>query len=106
MVKVRNLKKLLRDDVIDVIYMGRLESLSIITTEDKENINELLEDRKKAYAQIDAAINNIPNEFTETRNYIRESIDNYLEIVNAIAGYENEKFYKAGFCDGISVPHK
>ena len=63
----------------------------------------MLKKRKETYEIIDIAIDNIPDLFIESKKYIRESIEKYLEIANEIVGYENEKFYKAGFCDGMSL---
>lgn len=62
-----------------------------------------LKKKKKAYEDINIAINNIPNVFVKTQKMIRNSIENYLEILNAIESYEGEKFYKCGFCDGINI---
>lgn len=103
MIKNIDLKNILDDDILDVIYMGRVEDLSIIAKKDKENLKDLLKKRKNSYEQIEIAINNIPNAFTETRKMIIESIESYLEIVNIVGSYENETFYKCGFRDGINI---
>lgn len=103
MVKINDLSDVLNDDLLDVIYEGRCENLSETTIKDRKNINSLLESKKIAYEHIDIAINNVPNAFVETRKMIKESIEGYLNILNLIGSYENEKFYKCGFCDGVSI---
>ena len=103
MVRIDDLYSVLNDDLLDIIYEDRCEKLSKITIEDKKNINNLLETKNKAYEHIDIAINNVPNGFVETRKMIKESIENYLDVLNLIGSYENEKFYKCGFCDGINM---
>ena len=103
MVKINDLTSILDDDLLDIIYEERCEKLSTITILDRKNINSLLENRKKAYEDINIAINNIPNAFVETQKMIKNSIENYLEILNAIGSHESEKFYKCGFCDGINI---
>lgn len=103
MVRINDLSSVLNDDLLDIIYEDRCEKLSEITIEDQKNINNLLETKNKAYENIDIAINNVPNGFVETRKMIKESIENYLNVLNLIGSYENEKFYKCGFCDGINM---
>ena len=103
MVKIRDLENILSDNLLNDIYEQRCEKISTITKEDGKNIKDLLEDKNKAYEFIDIAINNVPNAFVETRKMIKESVEGYLNVLNLIVSYENEKFYKCGFCDGISV---
>lgn len=103
MVKINDLSGVLDDDLLDIIYEERCEKLSEITIVDRKNIDSLLEKKKKAYEDINIAINNIPNVFVKTQKMIKNSIENYLEILNAIGSYEGEKFYKCGLCDGINI---
>lgn len=103
MVKINDLSGVLDDDLLDIIYEERCEKLSEITIVDRKNIDRLLEKKKKAYEDINIAINNIPNVFVKTQKMIKNSIENYLEILNAIGSYEGEKFYKCGLCDGINI---
>lgn len=103
MVRIDDLYSVLNDDLLDIIYEDRCEKLSKITIEGKKNINNLLETKYKAYEHIDIAINNVPNGFVETRKIIKESIEKYLEVLKLLESYENEKFYKCGFCDGINM---
>lgn len=103
MINVKDLRNVLSDDLLNDIYEKRCEKLSIITLDDEKNIKDLLEDKNNAYEFISIAISNIPNAFVETRKMIKESIDKYVEVLNSIGSYENEKFYKCGFCDGMNI---
>lgn len=103
MVKINDLTSILDDDLLDIIYEERCEKLSTITIMDRKIINSLLENRKKAYEDINIAINNIPNAFVGTKKMIKDSVEDYLEIINLIGSYESEKFYKCGFGDGINI---
>ncbi|MCI8443786.1 MAG: hypothetical protein HFJ37_01175 [Clostridia bacterium] len=89
MVKINNLTNVLDDDLLNIIYEERYEKLSTIM--DRKNINSLLENRKKSYEDIKIAINNISNAFVETKKIVKESIENYLNILNIIGSYESEK---------------
>ena len=38
-----------------------------------------------------------------SKSKIRDSIESYIDKVNIIGSYENEKFYKIGFADAVNL---
>ena len=37
------------------------------------------------------------------KSKVRDSIESYIDKVNIIGSYENEKFYKIGFADAMNL---
>jgi len=85
--------------ILDKIFEQREDELYNITAEERK----LLSKKSKDYANIYIAIDNVPPAFKETRKGIETSVENYLETLSDIQGIENEKFYKEGFSDAISL---
>ena len=85
--------------MIDKIFEQREEELYTLTVEERE----MLLKKSKNYSKIYTAIENIPQAFTETKEGIKASIENYLEILNDLQGIENKKFYQEGFSDAINL---
>ena len=38
-----------------------------------------------------------------SKSKVRDSIESYIDKVNIIGSYENEKFYKIGFADAMNL---
>lgn len=38
-----------------------------------------------------------------SRSKVRDSLESYIDKVNVIGSYENEKFYKIGFADAMNL---
>lgn len=85
--------------MIDKIFEQREEELYTLTVEERE----MLLKKSKNYSKIYTAIENIPQAFIETKEGIKASIENYLEILNDLQGIENKKFYQEGFSDAINL---
>ena len=45
----------------------------------------------------------LPPHFNNTREFILERLEGYMERQNSLIAYDNEKFYKNGFCDGVQI---
>ena len=41
--------------------------------------------------------------FNNTREFILERLEGYIERQNCLNAYDNEKFYRNGFCDGVQL---
>lgn len=41
--------------------------------------------------------------FNNTRENIIEKLEQYLERENSLSAYDNERFYKKGFSDGVKM---
>lgn len=87
-------------ELIKELFRTREEEIYCnITTQEKK----LFLKKSENYSKIYDAIDNIPDAFVETITGIKNSLQNYLEIINEIQGFENEKFYKEGFSDAINL---
>lgn len=89
--------------IIDVLYEEREDKLYMKNVEDKANLEELTKNTPITYGKLINAIKNLPPHFGNTREYILETLEGYMERQNVIVSYENERFYKSGFCDGINL---
>ena len=96
-------KELLSDDIVSELFHKREDSISNRTLEEREQIKQLLNKNNKDYENILIAIDNVPEVFVETKKLIKKNVDTKLETLNEISAYDNEKFYKIGFYDGINL---
>lgn len=99
MVKLSNIQEHIDDKILNSIFKEREEKLHTRTEEDKKEILDISKKYPANYEEILSIINNLP-ENIEKDNIITK-FDNYCMKENLITAYENEKFYKIGFCDGI-----
>lgn len=101
MFKMEEVKKYIDDDMLELIFREREEE--IYQEKNKENIDvkKIKENNKTNYEQLLKIIKEIPKEFKEIQEKIIEALGKYVARENLIMAYDNEKFYKIGFCDGI-----
>lgn len=88
-----------KKDILNKLFNQRENEIYNIRSNERKVISQ----NYTEYNNIFVAINNIPNGFTETKTNIQSSITKYLEKLNELQGIENEKFYKEGFSDAISL---
>jgi hemoglobin-like flavoprotein len=71
----------------------------------QEDIKEKIkkEDYSVDYEKLLIAIKNLLPHFNNTREGIIKVLENYSTRKPLIIAYDNEKFYKAGFCDRIRI---
>lgn len=86
--------------IIDLLFESRMESISIKNEEDKKRIFEITRG-KDTYEEIKKKIEALSSE--SDMEEILNSIEEHCNKLSNISGYENEKFYKAGFKDGINI---
>ena len=91
------------NSLLDTIYREREDSLYQHTKIDNENIIELTKNLPITYEDLLLAIKNLPPHFNNTREFILERLEGYMERQNSLIAYDNEKFYKKGFCDGVQI---
>ncbi|MCI8548743.1 MAG: hypothetical protein HFJ38_07680 [Bacilli bacterium] len=83
------------------LFESREENLYSLTEKDKEKIKELTKNNdnyEKLFGLLENLLNS-PNNLEKVRN----SLDSYIDKINIIGAYENEKFYKIGFSDAINL---
>lgn len=91
------------NSLLDTIYIEREDSLYQHTEIDNENIKEITKNLPITYEDLLVAIKNLPPHFNNTREFILERLEGYMERQNSLIAYDNEKFYKNGFCDGVQI---
>lgn len=102
MVKIEEIKKYISDDILDNIFKEREEKIYHIGDKSKE-IEEIKIEHTMSYTKFEEVIKNLPPHFKNCRENILDALDKYSDRQNLIQAYDNEKFYKIGFCDGIKM---
>lgn len=101
MISLEEIKDIVTDDKINSFFIKRDEDLNTFTKEQQKQRLEIVKEYKVNYDSVLRAIDNIPPCFEETRKNIIQAIKNYLEKERILQTYDNERFYKTGFCDAI-----
>ncbi len=81
--------------ILDDLFESREENLCALTEMDKQKIERLTRDND-SYDKLFEAIEDLSNN-SEKLEEIRNSLDSYIDKINIIGAYENQKFYKIGF---------
>ena len=97
MLNKEELKSFQEESIIDSWYNTRAEDLYILNDVDKKKISEITKE-EDTYQKI---ANEISKE--DNKEIILEKVDKHCNKLVNIGGYENEKFYKVGFMDGINL---
>lgn len=84
MLNKEELKPFQEESVIDYWYSNRSEDLYILNDVDKKKIADEISKE-------------------DNKEIILEKVDKHCNKLINIGGYENEKFYKVGFMDGINL---
>ena len=100
MLNKEELKSFQEESIIDSWYNTRAEDLYILNDVDKKKISEITKE-EDTYQKIEDEISKLAKE--EDKEIILEKIDKHCNKLINIGGYENEKFYKVGFMDGINM---
>lgn len=80
---------------LSTLFESREENLYALTNEDKEKIKNLTKNNDN-YEKLFSIIENIsPN--IQNIEKVKNSLDSYIDKINIIGAYENEKFYKIWF---------
>lgn len=94
-------KKENKETVLNKLFENREENLCMITESDKAIINELVS-KNNTYQTLLEKIEGLSEDKNLT-DKVKESLESYMDRVNIIGSYENEKFYKTGFIDAINL---
>ena len=100
MLNKKELKSFQEESLIDSWYNNRAEDLYILNDVDKKKITEITKG-EDTYQIIVDEISKVAKK--DDKEKILEKIDKHCNKLVNIGGYENEKFYKVGFIDGINL---
>lgn len=84
------------ESVLDELFECREENLCVITEIDKKRLKELIKDND-TYQMLLANIDALSDD-DKIKDKVKDSLDSYIDRVNVIGSYENEKFYKIRIC--------
>lgn len=102
MIKISELENYISDDLLDSIFNKREED--VYNTKIKvAELEEIKKNNTMTYEKMIEIIRNLPPHFKNCRESILEALEQYSERQNLIQSFDNEKFYKVGFCDGIKM---
>lgn len=101
--KVKNMEKYINNSMLDNIYKQRKENLYSLTNYDVEEKKKIEKEYPVNYTLLELAVKNLPPHFKNCREYILDNLEIYVNRENLLSYYENEKFYKVGFCDGVRM---
>ncbi len=102
MLKIKDIEKYIDDDMLDTIFKEKEEELynEKELNEDSE-ISKIKEEYFVNYDRLLVAIKNLSPRFHNTREEIIKALESYTMREILIMAYDNEKFYKARFCNGL-----
>ena len=101
MVKIKDLERLITDEKLNILYEIRNEDLNIITEDERKKRKEILGDNRISFDEVLKIVQNIPPQFKMTRENIEKIFEKYINQLYTEQSYDNERFYKTGFCDAI-----
>lgn len=100
MLSCEELKSFQKESVIDAWFNARVEDLYTLNEIDKKKL-EAMTKKEGRYQDIENEISRLIKE--NDRKRILKKIDEYYSKLVNIGDYENEKFYKVGFMNGINL---
>lgn len=75
-----------------MLFESREENLYSLNEKDKEKIKNLTKDND-SYEKLFGLLEDLSNN-PQNLEKVRNSLDSYIDKINIIGAYENEKFYK------------
>ena len=77
---------------LNTLFESREENLYSLTNEDKQKIKSLTKNND-TYEKLFSIIESLSSN-TQNLEIVKNSLDSYIDKINIIGAYENEKFYK------------
>lgn len=102
MIKIEEIKNYINDDVLDTAFKDREENIYNTDTKNKE-LEKIKKVNTMTYTRFQEIIKNLPPHFQNCRESILDALEKYSDRQNLIQSFDNEKFYKVGFCDGVNM---
>ncbi len=81
-----------KGSVLTALFESREENLYSLTEKDKEKVKSLTRNND-SYEKLFGILEDLSNT-PQNLEKIRNSLDSYIDKINIIGAYENEKFYK------------
>lgn len=87
--------------VLNELFECREKNLCTLTETDKERIKRLVT-KNDTYTMLLEKIDKLSDD-EKAKEVVKDSLDSYIDRINVIGSYENEKFYNIGFMDAINL---
>lgn len=87
--------------VLNQLFVSKEENICALTEYDKKRIKELTKDND-TYQMLLDKLEELSNDDI-SKSKVKDSLESYIDKVNVIGSYENEKFYKTGFIDAMNL---
>ena len=87
--------------VLNQLFVSKEENICALNEYDKKRIKELTKNNDTYQMLLDKLEDLSDNDISKSK--VRDSLESYIDKVNVIGSYENEKFYKIGFADAINL---
>ena len=86
--------------VLNQLFVSKEENICALNEYDKRRIKELTKDNDTYQMLLDKLEDLSDDDISKSK--VKDSLESYIDKVNVIGSYENEKFYKIGFADAMN----
>ena len=90
-----------KSSVLNQLFVSKEENICFLNEYDKRRIKELTKDND-TYQMLLDKLEDLSDDDISKSN-VKDSLESYIDKVNVIGSYENEKFYKIGFADAMNL---
>ena len=87
--------------VLNQLFVSKEESICALNEYDNKRIKELTKDNDTYQMLLDKLGDLSDDDISKSK--VKDSLESYIDKVNVIGSYENEKFYKIGFTDAMNL---
>ena len=87
--------------VLNQLFVSKEENICALNEYDKKKIKELTKDNDTYQMILDKLEDLSDDDISKSK--VKDSLESYIDKVNVIGSYENEKFYKIGFADAMNL---
>ena len=87
--------------VLNQLFVSKEENIYALNEYDKKRIKELTKNND-TYQMLLDKLDELSNDDI-AKAKVKDSLESYIDKVNVIGSYENEKFYKIGFADAMNL---
>ncbi|MBR3697496.1 MAG: hypothetical protein IKM97_04470 [Clostridia bacterium] len=87
--------------ILNQLFVSKEENICALNEYDKKRIKELTKDND-TYQMLLDKLEDLSNDDI-LKSKVKDSLESYIDKVNVIGSYENEKFYKIGFADAMNL---
>ena len=103
MITIQDLSSVIENDVLQDLFIQRNETISNASNEDKKNLKHLYNKQSQTKKELTTSLDNLPSCFSASKMQVEKCVENHIESSSDVNAYFDEKLYKSGVVDGISL---